>query len=570
MNARNTRSVILLIGISLALIPLGPTGCSPTVPPSPLYKPATGLTILGLDGATWDIIDPLIQRGELPGFKALKEQGSWGLLDTYVPTESVSIWTSIATGVSPTRHGIQSFTRRIPGTDRYVPIPGTDRQVPALWNIASDAERSVVVVKWFATWPAEKVNGAMLSPRLEPEDAEPRTWPPDLFAEIDPFRHLTIMDQLPQPPTHPRSIPAASDTAHARPQPQPGEPPMLIGQSQVPTRMFDDTSVWLAGRYTFEKYRPDLFMIYLKSTDRVEHFLWGAHTANAADETNRAEAEVMYGWYRYYDGIIQELLQDPSRTLIVVSDHGMRARDEIGDPYYIWDIDFDRVLNSLGWLDRSNTGTAWATTQLYTYQLLAFDKTVVFRVNSEGREPAGIVPADRVAMTAQSAAESLEAVRLSGNLPLFDTVRVDAATGTVTCRLAEAATLDHALMPSGPDGDTIALRDLLIRKGLPRGIHTDAPPGIIAIRGPGIPAGQSITGASVFDVTPIALALMGLPIARDFDGKLPEELIDPGYLSHYPIQWIDSYGRRATETALAPSLGDERMLNELRALGYIN
>ena len=66
----------------------------------------TRVYVIGLDGATWDILDPLIEQGKLPVFKKLKENGAWARLRTFEPTLSAVVWTSIATGKSMLKHGI--------------------------------------------------------------------------------------------------------------------------------------------------------------------------------------------------------------------------------------------------------------------------------------------------------------------------------------------------------------------------------------------------------------------------------------------------------------------------------
>ncbi|HPQ39829.1 MAG TPA: alkaline phosphatase family protein, partial [bacterium] len=321
-----------------------------------------------------------------------------------------------------------------------------------------------------------------------------------------------------------------------------------------------------AGKYVFETYHPDLFMIYLKSTDRVEHFLWGAHTDFEGDPIRKQEAEVIFGWYRYYDGLIQQLLADPGRTLMVISDHGMRAQSAVPEPYYIWDIDFDGILELIGYLNRHAGGTDWDTTRAYTYRHLPYDKSFIVRLNMTGREPRGSVNEDMVLQTVRDVIRGLSALQTSDGRPLFASVGTTDAPGEILCRLSDDVTLDDAFES---DGQRFIMRDLVIRKGLPRGIHTDAPPGIIAVLGPGIAPGTRVTGASVFDVTPTALHLLNLPTARDFDGRVLIELFDPEYLAAHPVESIPTYGRRTVESRLSSSGGDERMLDELRALGYI-
>jgi predicted AlkP superfamily phosphohydrolase/phosphomutase len=527
-----------------------------------------GLTILGLDGATWEVIDLLIAKGELPGFRQLKEKGAWGYLETHVPTDSVSIWTTIATGVSPSRHGIQSFTRRLPGTDQFVPSPGTDRLTPALWNMVSDNDRRVVSVKWFASWPAEKVNGAMLSPRLEADDSEPRTYPIELFHKIDHFRYESIMDDLPQPPPRNHrqlsnfrqndSLKSTSDTVNPR------SPPMLIGQSEVKTTMFDDTSVWLAGKYVFDMYQPDLFMLYMKSTDRVQHFLWGAHEEENADPFQKAEAEAIYGWYRYYDEIILTLLEDESRVLMVISDHGFQSQEDVSEHYSVHDIDFDLILHHAGFLVKNGLETDWSRTKLYTYRVLPFDQQIVYRLNLKNREPKGVVDSDHAETALTDMVAILSSIRTSGGHVLFHDVQADLNDFEIICTTSDSISMDDSIVVNE---SVIKLRDSVIQTGLPRGVHVDGPPGIFAASGPGINQNLMIHDASVFDITPTALHILGLPVARDFDGKVLSDIFDSTHYGH--IQYIPSYGLRETADELTMTEGDDRMLDELRALGYI-
>ncbi|MGB3975272.1 MAG: alkaline phosphatase family protein [bacterium] len=537
------------------------SGCNQTQFPE--IPQSTGLTILGLDGATWSVIDFLIDKGELPGFKRLKEEGSWGFLETFTPTESISLWTTIATGVSPSRHGVHTFTRRIPGTDQYVPSPSTDRQVPALWNMVSDKGKTVVSVKWFATWPAEQVNGAMLSPRLEAEDTDPRTYPLDLFNEIDPFRYQSIMDDFPQPPLPKQNPQMLLQQPIKALNSERNAPPILIGQSKVSSKMFDDTSVWLAGKYVYNKYSPDLFMLYLKSTDRVQHFLWGSHNENSVDPEKKAEAEAIYVWYRFYDDIILELLEDQTRTLMVVSDHGFHSLESVDDPYYIWDIDFDLILEFAGFLVRHGQKTAWPQTSAYTYRNMPYDKAVLFRLNMVGREPDGVVTQEAASSQLGDLAATLKQIQTMEGIKLFDDIQIFDEEATLFCKLTDTISLDDVIFL---DNRLLKLRNIIIQKGLPRGLHTHAPPGIFVAHGPGIERGKTITGAKLFDITPTALRILGLPVAQDFDGHVIENIFSPGWKA---IEYIPTYGSRQTIDELTVTDGDNRMLDELRALGYI-
>src|SRR5438093_12370234 len=99
------------------------------------------IALVGLDGADWNIIDPLVKAGRMPHLAALMAKGVRCRLLTISPTLSPVIWTSMATGVKPERHGILDFTAINKETGEAIPVTSNLRRVPALWNRFSDARR---------------------------------------------------------------------------------------------------------------------------------------------------------------------------------------------------------------------------------------------------------------------------------------------------------------------------------------------------------------------------------------------------------------------------------------------
>ena len=68
--------------------------------------------ILGLDGATWDVIKPLAEEGKLPTLKKLMEEGVWGNLESTIPPVTGPAWVSFATGRNPGKTGVFDFLNR--------------------------------------------------------------------------------------------------------------------------------------------------------------------------------------------------------------------------------------------------------------------------------------------------------------------------------------------------------------------------------------------------------------------------------------------------------------------------
>ncbi len=124
--------------------------------------PGEELWIIGLDGADWDQLEPMIARGELPNLAKLKNEGASGILLSDTPMMSPILWTSISTGKTPELHGVTWFMTEAPDGSK-IPISSEEQRVRTFWNIASEAGLSCCITGWWATWPAEPINGYLVS-----------------------------------------------------------------------------------------------------------------------------------------------------------------------------------------------------------------------------------------------------------------------------------------------------------------------------------------------------------------------------------------------------------------------
>jgi predicted AlkP superfamily phosphohydrolase/phosphomutase len=278
------------------------------------------VTIVGVDGAAWRVIDPLVRRGALPNLARLIANGTRAPLRSQMPLLSPAVWTTVASGVSRERHGVTGFRNAA----RHL-VSSADRKAPTLWTVASQAGLKSAVIGWWATYPAEPINGVVVSERaLKTRDQDLR----DMLGEQldDP-----ALARLVHPPGAMKPLadlilktPEVADPAD--------------DLTKVPIWMrHEDGAVARALLRLRERVGPfDLEMVLLRGLDPVSHFFWKFYEPDAPayshKERPRADDVEKYGrtienHYRYVDSLIGELCAGDARdrVVIVVSDHGFEA-----------------------------------------------------------------------------------------------------------------------------------------------------------------------------------------------------------------------------------------------------
>ena len=304
--------------------------------------PPLRLFVVGVDSADWDIIDPLIESGQLPHFAALRAQGVRGRLRTLedIPLSPV-IWTSVVTGKSPAKHGITWFLVDTPAGQR-VPVRSTNRQGKAIWNIAADYELPVAVVGWWATTPAEPIPGGVIAAdalgyhgfgrAAEGAAAAEKVWPVELAAELEglmpslqqvdfaiaePFFEISA-DEYYERAFHP----ARSE------RPAAGNPMHLFQEAVSTTLGYTAICQRLLEERDFR-----LFLSYYESVDSLSHlFMKYAPPQQAwvSDEDYAKYHNVVTASYQFIDARLGELMQElgDDFAIVLISDHGFRSGDD--------------------------------------------------------------------------------------------------------------------------------------------------------------------------------------------------------------------------------------------------
>jgi predicted AlkP superfamily phosphohydrolase/phosphomutase len=490
------------------------------------------MIVIGVDGADWAVIEEMWRRDRLPTMRALAEDGSRAVLKTSWASSPV-IWSTVATGAVPSVHGITGFVDETDGGD--VPVSSSLRRVPALWNMLTSISLRTVVIGWWATWPAEEIDGVIVSDRvLESID---QRFSPASFAETVE-RGLRRSAELETPFSG-----------------------IGVGEER------DRAMAWFAARLAKEE-DFDLLLAYFRSTDLASHYYWryfaneGAPPGGEAAEAE-SKRERIFRAYEAVDRSIADILSaagEPA-NVFVISDHGFRtARREIVRVVF----DLDRALEGLGYLARDDDGGVdVARSRLYTYASgpLTTNKMVRF-----GEADAG-APSGKKAELRAALARDLARLTWPG--------------GAAAVRIAEPAAR-HARR--GADLmvqiETEAAATPLLLDGAPlegvvksvhhiSGSHGASTDGILIAAGPDIAEDAVLDGIHVRDMAPTFLYGLDAPVARDFAGRPWQEIYSPAYRARHPLREIDTWGTREHGSATR-STGDEKLLEELRALGYLD
>lgn len=524
--AVRARGLRLALTASLLLL----SGCRRSVEPA--VWPPHPVVLVGIDGADWEVIHDLWARGELPTLRRLAAAGTSATLRTDYGNSAV-IWTSIATGRTPSAHGIVDFV--VPTAHGDVPVASTLRRVPALWSMASTAGRRVAVVSWWASWPAEPVRGVVVSDRavlgleggVSPASFQPR-------------------------------FEALRSEALSR--------PSLFGNDDL-TAQRDRVTAQLARTLAGEGY--DLTMVYFRSVDVASHFFWrflypqrfGASPPTEAAGHGGEIARVYAATDRALGDIVKAA---PQANVLVVSDHGFHGlrREQVTVT-----VDFDLALARLGYLARRGDAIDWARTRVYTWASPPHARLKGLRFALAGREAGGRVkPAERAALQA-ALARDLERVRWDGGGPVF---RVRSARPR-----QQKAGMDMvvSVLPPPPSVGSVRLDGepwpgLIAAVSRISGMHGAHTHGIFVAAGPDVVRGAPVAGIHIHDIAPTVLYAMGLPVADDFAGRARTDLFVPAFQRRHPLRHIRTWGKPRPGRATASNV-DAELVRELRALGYL-
>ena len=282
---------------------------------------------MGWDAADWGVIQPLLDAGHMPNLARLVARGVMGNLVTLQPMLSPMLWTSIATGKRPSKHGVHGFAEVVPTSGDIRPISSRSRTTKAIWNILHQQGKTCHVIGWWPSHPAEPLRGAMVSDAFQKAVAsigEPWPLPP---GTVHPPELAEVLADL---RVHPEEVEGDMLRAFVPRAPE-------IDQktdSRLGTLakvIAECASVQAAATHVLSTRRDwDFCAVY---HDAIDHFCHGfmryhpPRLAWVSPEDHALYADVVGGAYVFHDtmlGVLMELAGDDA-TVVVISDHGFHA-----------------------------------------------------------------------------------------------------------------------------------------------------------------------------------------------------------------------------------------------------
>jgi hypothetical protein len=305
--------------------------------------------VLCWDGASWNVILPMIEQGRLPHLARLMAGGAYGNLLTIKPTLSPIVWTTVATGVPPSRHGVIGLqkghaegTHADPGSALY---DNADRRVKAVWNILTEHGRSVAVVGYHATFPVEPVAGVMVSNyairrqhafgyQAPEESAALRSYmvhPPELASEV-----LSVERRLQDVSWKEVRRFANVSAAEFRTRTE-SVGPLEVAQDRwsylIKSYLYDSFHGEVGLRF-WERLRPTLGVVHFQSPDWAAHrylyFHWPERFLSIDPRRTLPQDAPVYqptlpAFYEFVDEWLGRFLRERDRdtAVMVLSDHGV-------------------------------------------------------------------------------------------------------------------------------------------------------------------------------------------------------------------------------------------------------
>ena len=557
--------------------------------------------IIGLDGGTFTVLKPLMDKGLLPTLKKIADNGVWGELESTIPPLTGPAWASFQTGVNPGRHGLYDFVVMDSRTGKESPINHSLISGRSFWQYASDAGRTCLILNVPVTYPPTPVKGALITDFLTPSGKRNFMQPLDLVEEIEKkFGPYPLNMHVPA------FAPNLSDANTEE---------FLKELNEVMAYKFN------VAHYLQDKYDSDLMVLHVYETDRLQHELW--HYFNRdhrqfTKEKNDAFYDKIILFYQHVDSQIARLIDHIGHdsNVIIVSDHGFGPSN--------WLVDINAVFLKAGLITIKKNMLSQLRYMLWkcgiTFELAfrlfvkpalryfwkfykdtAYDDFLRFitkksvkallsesdidwkRTKAVGKYFNGAIFVNRKGVLPQGWLENeqeIAAVRREIETILAG-LRNPATGELVGGRLipqqqafsGEFAHLcpDFTYLPNDNGYRAGTMMGFCSNKSVGKnfiqpGNHTLM--GILMACGPAFATGKKVVGARFMDIGPTTLHVMGHKVPGGLDGRVLTELLADGFAASRPVQYLETLETSRQDNTYSED-DQQNVVEKLKGLGYL-
>jgi hypothetical protein len=549
-STRGARKWLLAILIIAVAASLGARGLSA------MNTGSTGngglkLLMIGVDGATWRVARPMIERGAMPNIAAAAQEGSSGVLMSMSPMFSPRIFTTLASGKVADKHGVMGPSDTT--TDAVL--------VKRIWDILYEQKGwDYGVVEWYVTGPPAASPGGFCIPG--PPAVTPETVPDELsfLKKIERSAggskggKKELVGLALTAAQRGATMSTLVELAGVGLMKLRNAPKLDTYRRQhaAIVRLTTDVMLWQLRRGEVE-----MLATVFRSTDRLSHSYWRYQEPEEFSDTDPAEldrygstVEDIYALVDEQIGRLRPCLA-PDGVLLIFSDHGFQPHLTVrAEPF---SFKTETLLRGLG-IDASDL----------TYVNLGYGFYLQPLTTDERANAARRAELTRILSSAMVEGTDIHAFRVD-NVDKEGTgddyVEVDAAK-----ELLDLIPMDPKIVL--PDGTAVQTTAFMTASEWSGAHDFD---GIIIASGEPFTRGGEIGEASILDVTPTALAALGMPLANDMDGYPLVAAMTPEFLSANPLTAVESYETEIKERQEHEGMEtmSEDLKEQLRSIGYI-
>ena len=511
-------------------------------------KNSPKVLLIGLDAVTWDVLTPLVQQGKVPHLAKLMQEGVYGKLQSIEPMMSPVVWTSIATGKKPQKHGATNFysTQGCLKTLR-------------IWEILSEFGKTVGLFEWLLTSPPKPLKEFVVPGWLA---TTPDTYPP----ELECIKNLTFQGKrggTPLAEYFRLSLEGMKNGLKVSTAFKAFLHSLYLKLMRPDFYEMHHKTILMKQRiqgdfatHLLKKYQPDFSGIIFYATDQIPHHYWKFMESSGFDDVSD-EDRAKYGriipeTYQECDRLVGRILGCvPGDTnVLVISDHGMES---VSDAGYVFKV--DEFLKYLDFPEKDRLQV----------QIIKNDMHIGINAKQDSEKQT----VQKRLMECMSGIKIVEGDEGLFHLDLDEYGNIMAATNLESVDMTECRVYF-------PPNNIVRLEALIETENLLSAKHSQD--GIFIMKGVNILKNKELRPCSILDVAPTVLALTGFPVESDMDGKVIEEAFEEGYFQRNPIEYIDSYAKYfgknldGAEESHRGELSDEEteeIKEKLRGLGYL-